>query len=44
MSDKTYLDEDTNNIKLLDKIDKQKVSSNCCFYILECLCSLCFIM
>lgn len=44
MSDKSDLDEDTSNIKLLDKNDKQKVSSNCCFYILECLCSICFIM
>lgn len=43
MSDKTDLDEDTNNIQLLDKHDKQKVSTNCCFYILECLSSVCFI-
>jgi hypothetical protein len=42
MSDKTDLDEDTNNIKLLDKNDKEKVSKNCCFYIFECLFAVCF--
>lgn len=43
MTDKSELDEDTNNIKLLDKPDREKVSNNCCFYLLQCLCSVCFI-
>ncbi len=31
-------DENTNKARLLDKNDKQKCGTNCCFYLCECIC------
>ena len=28
----------TNKVPLLDKNDKQKCGTNCCFYLCECIC------
>ena len=34
--------EDDKNTPLLDKNDKEKCGTNCCFYLCECLVAICF--
>ena len=41
MLDKPNLKEDLNNVKLEDKQSKQKVSSDCCSYIVYFFTALC---
>jgi hypothetical protein len=41
MLDKPNLKEDLNNVKLEDKKSKQKVSSDCCSYMVYFLSALC---
>jgi hypothetical protein len=43
MLNNTNFDEDTKNIKLIDKPPNQTCDSNCWFYILQCLCGLCLV-
>jgi len=31
-------EENATEVPLLDKNDKQKCGTNCCFYLCECLC------
>jgi hypothetical protein len=43
MLDKPNLKEDLNNVKLEDKKSKQKVSSDCCSYMVYFLSALCLV-